>query len=464
MTLRGGPIGSSSAATTVPGWRADEFAHLQTDLFTAGVVKGYANELAVSQHAAGANMSVDVATGKALISVLTTLLTPDYTFKTWLTSDAVTVVSVPTADNTNERIDRIIAKFDPTVDPNGSAANIVSIELVEGTPAGSPSAPATPANSISLATISVPAGDTTIATAQITDTRSFIDLATGALPDVVRQASLTATNTKVTNLENDAPSWLGTITGTDTLTGSATPTIAGYADGQRFAFFVAATNTGAVTLNVDSKGAVAIVRSDGAVLVAGDLVANGLIEVRKKGTSFYLISTPGIAMGKTSVKTVANSYADSSATGNVTSATAFDNGQYTIPANDIVAGVTYRFSASGTGTRGTSGTFILVIILGSTTVANVTLPAADGNHNWSFEGCLIGTAAANASVAVRYWGTATTDANSTIKTVSFNGTANVATNAEKIFKYGCYFGTSHGSNTALMSNSLIEKLSTSLFS
>jgi hypothetical protein len=50
------------------------------------------------------------------------------------------------------------------------------VNVVAGTPAGSPSAPATPANSISLATIAVAAGATTIVTANITDTRTRTDI------------------------------------------------------------------------------------------------------------------------------------------------------------------------------------------------------------------------------------------------------------------------------------------------
>src|SRR5574343_419466 len=158
MSLRGYPFGSSSAATTVPGCRPDDLQRLETYFLDAGVAKGVGSELAVVQHAAGANMSVAVGAGATLISVLTTLLTPNYTFKTWLVSGAVEVVAIASADPTNPRIDRIVAKFNPTVDPNGAASNIVSIERVAGTPAGSPSAPATPSNAISLATVAVAAG------------------------------------------------------------------------------------------------------------------------------------------------------------------------------------------------------------------------------------------------------------------------------------------------------------------
>jgi hypothetical protein len=54
------------------------------------------------------------------------------------------------------------------------ASNNVVLQVVAGTPAGSPVAPATPANSISLATVAVAAGATALTTANITDTRVLV--------------------------------------------------------------------------------------------------------------------------------------------------------------------------------------------------------------------------------------------------------------------------------------------------
>lgn len=58
--------------------------------------------------------------------------------------------------------------------------------------------------------------------------------------------------------------------------------ISAYADGQRFSFRADRANTGAATLNVDSRGAKSIRRMDGSAAVAltsGDLVANGVYDV-----------------------------------------------------------------------------------------------------------------------------------------------------------------------------------------
>jgi hypothetical protein len=62
----------------------------------------------------------------------------------------------------------------------GSLNNVV-LQVVAGTPAGSPVAPATPANSISLATVAVAAGATALTNANITDTRVLV---TTNIPEV----------------------------------------------------------------------------------------------------------------------------------------------------------------------------------------------------------------------------------------------------------------------------------------
>jgi hypothetical protein len=85
--------------------------------------------------------------------------------------------------------------------------------------------------------------------------------------------------------------WAGTAGGTAnalTIFVSAPPTA--YAEGQRFAFVVAANNTGAATLAVNGLGAKSIRRPDGSTLAAGDLVAGTLVAVTYDGTNFRLAS------------------------------------------------------------------------------------------------------------------------------------------------------------------------------
>jgi hypothetical protein len=84
-------------------------------------------------------------------------------------NDATQVLTVTTADPTNPRIDRVVVTVQDAY--YSGAFNDVIFQVLAGTPASSPTAPATPANSISLATIAVGAGVTQINSGDITDTR-----------------------------------------------------------------------------------------------------------------------------------------------------------------------------------------------------------------------------------------------------------------------------------------------------
>lgn len=104
-------------------------------------------------------------------------------------NDGNVVLGLTTADPTNPRIDRVCMTVNDAY-YTGSLNNVV-LQVVAGTPAGSPSAPATPANSISLATIAVAAGATAITTANITDTRVLV---TTNIPESGDISSVTAGN------------------------------------------------------------------------------------------------------------------------------------------------------------------------------------------------------------------------------------------------------------------------------
>lgn len=65
--------------------------------------------------------------------------------------------------------------------------------------------------------------------------------------------------------------------------------ISAYANGMMFAFRAHATSTGAVTLNVDGVGAVAVLDSRGNQLVSGDVVLNGVYFVVKTAASWRVI-------------------------------------------------------------------------------------------------------------------------------------------------------------------------------
>ena len=113
-------------------------------------------------------MSVRVASGWAAIVGTTQANMGTYVGY----NDATVVLGLTTADPTNPRIDRVCMTVNDAY--YTGALNNVVLQVVAGTPAGSPTAPATPANSISLATVAVAAAATAITNANITDTRVLV--------------------------------------------------------------------------------------------------------------------------------------------------------------------------------------------------------------------------------------------------------------------------------------------------
>ena len=78
-------------------------------------------------------------------------------------------LTIPDADSTLPRIDRVVLQFD-------TAANLTAVKLKTGTPAAAPEPPAILQNhnqyELGLCTVSVPAGSSVITAADITDTRA----------------------------------------------------------------------------------------------------------------------------------------------------------------------------------------------------------------------------------------------------------------------------------------------------
>lgn len=110
------------------------------------------------QVSAGTGLAVDIAAGQAMVR------------GHYYVSDATVSKSLATADATNDRLDLIVLKLDPT-------ANTITLEVKTGTPAGSPTAPSpvqTDAGvyEMEIATVLVPA--TAGVPSTITDKRTFM--------------------------------------------------------------------------------------------------------------------------------------------------------------------------------------------------------------------------------------------------------------------------------------------------
>jgi hypothetical protein len=129
---------------------------------TTGIIG--TSSLAVTQNSP-AGMSVRVASGWA--AIVGNIQANQGVYTTY--NDATAVATITAADLTNPRIDLVCVTVRDAF--YSGANNDVIINVVAGTPASSPTVPATPANSIALATVAVAANASTIVTANITDVR-----------------------------------------------------------------------------------------------------------------------------------------------------------------------------------------------------------------------------------------------------------------------------------------------------
>lgn len=148
-------LGSSSASFS-GGVSASDRAH--------GVVNS--GDFAVSQRAAGANMSVDVAGGHAWVRGTENQHQGAY----HVYNDGTVNLSVAAADATNPRLDLVVVKVED--DFYSGANKTASVTIVTGTPAASPAYPTLPANALVLAAIRVAPTASSIGTANITDLRT----------------------------------------------------------------------------------------------------------------------------------------------------------------------------------------------------------------------------------------------------------------------------------------------------
>lgn len=114
------------------------------------------------------------------------------------------------------------------------------------------------------------------------------------------------TGTMLTRAQNQAGTDLECkpSSGTNTLTCSMTPALTSIAEGTTIKLIPFANNTGAVTLDIDSLGAVAVETGDSTALSADDLVAGVPVWLRSNGTEFRFVGlAPSEAGGGSSVPT-----------------------------------------------------------------------------------------------------------------------------------------------------------------
>lgn len=162
---------------TPPSWEQNASHPAENDRLTTqalwattGIIN--AASLAVTENSP-VGMSVRVASGWAAIVGTTQPNMGAYVAY----NDATVTLTITTANPSNPRIDLICATINDSY--YSGVTDNVAFQVIPGTPAGSPVAPALPANSIGLAQITVPAAAVSITSGNIADLRV---LATSNVP------------------------------------------------------------------------------------------------------------------------------------------------------------------------------------------------------------------------------------------------------------------------------------------
>jgi hypothetical protein len=177
-----GPFDAGTGANRTEAWWRDYARHFLTN----GVLNGEQNELEAFGDSTG--LQVKVRTGRIFIR------------SHWAKLTSETTLAIDSNSSGNPRIDRVVARVD-------AANNVVELDVIKGTPAGSPVAPtvATGASDIwevSLAQVAVANGASTISAANVTDERTYA--MAGGSPylstRVYRATALSCTNDTLTDM------------------------------------------------------------------------------------------------------------------------------------------------------------------------------------------------------------------------------------------------------------------------
>jgi hypothetical protein len=154
-------------------------------------------------------------------------------------------------------------------------------------------------------------------------------------------------------------------TGTNALTGLATPPLEGYTAGAQYSFIAQNTNTGPVTLDIDSLGVKSVTQFGANELVAGSIIGGAMVLVEFDGTRFQLLNpssfvnliVAGYTETITSSGTVGASATLSIALGTILTATLTSATPCTFTMPAVVAGKSFllllKQPDSGTATTAT---------------------------------------------------------------------------------------------------------------
>jgi len=205
------------ALHTPPSWLQNASHPAENDRLTTQALWATTGIINPTSMAVTANspaaMNVFVAAGWAVVVGDIQPGMGAYTFY----NDAPVLLTITTANATEPRIDLIVATVNDSF-YSGSTNNVV-FQVIAGTPASSPTVPATPPNSIALARVYVGAAVLSINSGNITDLRVSVttNLPVGDITGVTAGTGLTGGGTSgAVTLAID--STVATLTGSQTLT------------------------------------------------------------------------------------------------------------------------------------------------------------------------------------------------------------------------------------------------------
>ena len=278
---------------TPPSWEQNASHPAENDRLTTQALwatTGIINDasLAVTPNSP-AGMSVRVASGWAAIVGTTQ---PDMGAYV-LYNDATVVLTITAANPSNPRVDLICATINDSY-YSGSSNNVV-FQVIAGTPAGSPVAPSLPANSISLAQVTVPAAATTITSGNITDSRVSVTSNVPAQGDI---SSVTA-GAGLTGGGSSGAVTLAASVATNTQTGT-TYTLAASDNGK----LVALNNGSAIAVTIPTNLSVAL--PVGAVIMMAQF-DTGIVTV--SGASGVTVESAGANSSAPATRTLYSSMA-----------------------------------------------------------------------------------------------------------------------------------------------------------